>query len=689
MTLPTDMKCLVCGDDAVVIRCHQCHNSTYLCALCDAEIHNEHPLHDREYWNGEYFSFILPTQYPCPQTGNLIDIVRTISPRGNISCSYCNSTLQRKHFEGKRIVVTMRGRYDLDDFIFFCNDCKSEQYLEGYWVGCVERHSQYIFDEDLFLFFDYLQKFNPGLSTSSFLHTLEQFSSEKNRVPRINPTAFSKSFQEWRYCRYELKRLKKEALFECPACYDHQHSVHINGNRKLYRFSKVKRSQQESYYVGDFIVKDANVDEHLEMLGYSSETEGDDMCGTTRWKAAKAVSKTMPNLDETGIVTGGCRHVVSQKAVNMFRGEIFGYSHYLHEKIFAPNNVQWLWQDVICKYWSWAQSKHSLFPQSRALDMKPALSVMHAKAHSWHCQILWGGRWQHGAGGGAGEDMEQFFSYMSRWGSSTKNMLPETRVDHLTEAASFWNSRKIKALPFSLSNRLTKTRQLLQQTRLELQLLQPKFDVPLSESVLESFKTNLKSIAQSELSSLAPNAILSDAAKYFQMKEQATLANNLTGYLSVASEPLSIVLACDDLYAQAIEFSKKCSGQVHAIQQLESRMDQQSATSGEKDIVQHSLIKLQEEMEIICLSINKRQEALQKSTTSSKQRSNLRKAVTADKSKLHKAIQKYYSVQEYLPLREHIEIDANDIVTGEFPWSALSGICIIVYLHLLRKRFAL
>ena len=76
-----------------------------------------------------------------------------------------------------------------------------------------------------------------------------------------------------------------------------------------------------------------------------------------------------------------------------------------------------------------------------------------------------------------------------------------------------------------------------------------------------------------------------------------------------------IFTACDDLYAQAVEFSKKCSGQVRAIQQLESRMDQQSATSGEKDIVQHSLIKLQEEMEIICLSINKRQEALQKSTS--------------------------------------------------------------------------
>lgn len=95
------------------------------------------------------------------------------------------------------------------------------------------------------------------------------------------------------------------------------------------------------------------------------------------------------------------------------------------------------------------------------------------------------------------------------------------RVDHITEAASFWNSRKIRALPFSLSIRLTKvhtytlvctayssyqmyllilqTRQLLQQTQFELQLLQPKFDVLLSESVLESFKRNLKSIAQCTL----------------------------------------------------------------------------------------------------------------------------------------------------------------------------------------------
>ena len=47
------------------------------------------------------------------------------------------------------------------------------------------------------------------------------------------------------------------------------------------------------------------------------------MCGTSRWKAAKAASKSMKNLDETGLVVGGCRHTIAQAAVNMFRGEMY------------------------------------------------------------------------------------------------------------------------------------------------------------------------------------------------------------------------------------------------------------------------------------------------------------------------------------------------------------------------------
>ena len=59
--------------------------------------------------------------------------------------------------------------------------------------------------------------------------------------PTINQVAFVKAFEEFRYCQFELERLGKCLLLDCPACYGRQHSVHVDGNRKLYRFDKVKK----------------------------------------------------------------------------------------------------------------------------------------------------------------------------------------------------------------------------------------------------------------------------------------------------------------------------------------------------------------------------------------------------------------------------------------------------------------
>ena len=41
-----------------------------------------------------------------------------------------------------------------------------------------------------------------------------------------------------------------------------------------------------------------------------------------------------------------------------------------------------------------------------------------------HCnvQVLWGGRWQPNSAAGAGEEMEQLFSYLSRFNLITKYM---------------------------------------------------------------------------------------------------------------------------------------------------------------------------------------------------------------------------------------------------------------------------
>ena len=48
-----------------------------------------------------------------------------------------------------------------------------------------------------------------------------------------------------------------------------------------------------------------------------------------------------------------------------------------------PAGVMYFWEDIVCKYWKWARKAGGL----DGSDMKPALSVMHAKAHNWTCQV--------------------------------------------------------------------------------------------------------------------------------------------------------------------------------------------------------------------------------------------------------------------------------------------------------------
>ena len=78
--------------------------------------------------------------------------------------------------------IVKPGRYELDDTKISCDECDTYLLLNRFWPGSLERYSQYLFDTDVFYFFDLLQKFNPGLSTAGFLHSLEQFSAMKGRV---------------------------------------------------------------------------------------------------------------------------------------------------------------------------------------------------------------------------------------------------------------------------------------------------------------------------------------------------------------------------------------------------------------------------------------------------------------------------------------------------------------------------
>ena len=107
------------------------------------------------------------------------------------------------------------------------------------------------------------------------------------------------------------------------------------------------------------------------------------LCGSTFWKAAQDQSRKFAKLDETGIVMISCRHRIAQKALNMFRGELFGYSYYLQKNYLANHGLSLLYTDVACTFSKWVQrTDPELYEKT-----KYAIGMMHVKGHPAHCEV--------------------------------------------------------------------------------------------------------------------------------------------------------------------------------------------------------------------------------------------------------------------------------------------------------------
>ncbi|XP_046462839.1 uncharacterized protein LOC124209013 [Daphnia pulex] len=133
---------------------------------------------------------------------------------------------------------------------------------------------------------------------------------------------------------------------------------------------------------------------------------------------------------------------------------IYRHTHFMHLDL-PEKACTFLCGDVICRYWDWAKKVASLFPEYKPMieGMKPFLGRMHAKVHVWYCQIIWVGHWMSEAALTLGEEQEQVFSKMSRYGSVTKHMGIANRRDHLTAAVLFWNDQKEKGMVNQLIKR--------------------------------------------------------------------------------------------------------------------------------------------------------------------------------------------------------------------------------------------
>lgn len=85
---------------------------------------------------------------------------------------------------------------------------------------------------------------------------------------------------------------------------------------------------------------------------------------------------------------GCCRHGVVQRAVNMFHGETFRHTNFIHKHM-AEKNFKFISSDVICRYWDFSVRTAAKHPEllGKTKETKPFLPRMHAKAHVLHCQV--------------------------------------------------------------------------------------------------------------------------------------------------------------------------------------------------------------------------------------------------------------------------------------------------------------
>ncbi|XP_039633813.1 uncharacterized protein LOC120544245 [Perca fluviatilis] len=276
-------------------------------------------------------------------------------------------------------------------------------------------------------------------------------------------------------------------------------AVSVDGNRKHYRFKSAARSEEQAIFDGVFIANDDDVGRFVDYVHTStSHVSGRGVCGG-QWSAARETSqKSSGKTDEEGLELAVCRHGVLLRALNMFRGEIFAYPLYLQKQM-ACKPVTFFAMDVACKYWPYLRRVTEKCPElQQLLTMRPFLSVFHAKAHDFKCEVKWSGAYQEGAGSTLGEEVEQCNAFLSRIAVTTKHMSKAGRIDMLTVMAMRWNKQKFDNLASTLARRYRKATVALQCQLHNLEAMKTEMDI--TDNQLESWIIDINEWAEATTS---------------------------------------------------------------------------------------------------------------------------------------------------------------------------------------------
>ncbi|XP_067220129.1 uncharacterized protein [Chanodichthys erythropterus] len=461
--------CQQCHVEEAVIRCRDCLPKELYCSNCDVSVHHQYVLHNRESFVGGFYKAMSPKCIVTKDsTGEHVvsehDCLLPIALPNKICC--CGAEDVSVNAGRAIIFININGRYDLSLPLVTCKSClKSwtpevkDLILNGYWPGTIE--FQTVYTVDLFSTFEDFKVTAPGLSRQAFVRMLQSRSMRSGRVGTISVDCFQRSFLEWTYCRHEMETLLGDDHFSCPACSQDMLAVSLDGNRKMYRFNR-NGINENPYFDGTFFAKNEEVAEFLQTIRDKIKTSpGRTICGNSHFKAgSESNKKSQSKLDEEGVMISVCRHCILLNGLQMYRGEVFAYPLYLQKELGKTQKIEFVCTDVMCKYYPYLKRVCEAFPDLEyLLQMRPFLSVMHAKGHSTKCEVEWGGRNQEGAGLTVGEEVEAVNSFMSRAALTTKYMTKSARTDMITIHVRGWNLRKKLNLHNYLAQRYVKTLQ--------------------------------------------------------------------------------------------------------------------------------------------------------------------------------------------------------------------------------------
>ncbi|XP_029916449.1 uncharacterized protein LOC115365531 [Myripristis murdjan] len=526
---PKEAACHHCRAKVATVMCKDCLPRPLHCTACDLARHDSLVLHNRSSMVEGFYRPLPPTTHIKEEEGGKFSyhgrecFLPVILP-----CCDC-STGQTTVSAGKQVIlIGMNGRYNLSLPTVSCSCGKtwdvtiSHLVESGYWPATVNFETLYTVD--LFTTYEDLKITAPGMSRQAFVAMLEQRTKLFGRSGKICGDTMQKSFLEWSYAKFEVERLSQVHHFQCPACTPSMLAVAVDGNRKLYRFKS--QPGPNGFFEGVFLAKDAEVTSFVDYIhGSTGHNPGKGRCGTGEWMAAReSSSKSASKVDEEGVEVAVCRHGILLKGLNMFRGEIFAYPLYLQKQL-ASQNVQFFCSDVVCKYWPYLQRVVGHCPELQdLLNMRPFLSIMHAKAHSWMCELQWGGRNQEGAGTTIGEEVEQVNSFLSRAAICSKYMSKAVRTDILTIQASGWNKRKAENLDRTLAKRYIKTVQRISEASEDLKKLTAELSI--QEDTVQQWVSDVQqwtagTTSQNDLEKTIEGLYLSIKQRKYQLYRKA------------------------------------------------------------------------------------------------------------------------------------------------------------------------